>query len=439
MSWQRYKPNRQQPWNLLRVWTLHRRAGFAGTWTELQRDLADGPEKTISRILDGTSRTDGLPDNFAEMRQIIGKSAENSDRPERLMAWWVYQMYFSPDSLRERMTLVWHNHFATSNAKVKNLLSMKEQNEVFRKHGLGDFETLLTNTLKHPAMLKWLDGNENRAGRANENLGRETLELFTLGVGNYSESDVENASRALTGWSIDDNKFVVRDEWHDSSEKSILGRKGHFKGDDLIDITLKHPATPKRLAWRLCNELLAESLATEKHIDELATILSENRLNIRVGLETILTSELFFSTENLKQRIVDPESLIVGSTRALETFEPPASTMVLADWIEQTGRKLFYPPNVGGWPGGRSWLNSRTAIARANFGAALVQGKVNRSNIAINLSALAEKHSDRSTKHAIDFFTQLLTGKSVTEGSQNQLDLESTVIKILASPSAQLA
>ena len=209
-SWKPYRPTASSPWNLQRVWTLHRRTAFGATWNELQRDLQNGPEDSISRILEGHVRREGVPSDFHEMKTILGESAIASQRPERLAAWWVYQMYFSPDPLRERMALVWHNHFATSNFKVKNLRYMLSQNEIFRTHALEDFESLLSATLKHPAMLKWLDGDANRLGQPNENFGRETLELFTLGIGNYTESDVKNASRALTGWTVKDNQFTYK-------------------------------------------------------------------------------------------------------------------------------------------------------------------------------------------------------------------------------------
>jgi len=451
MNFQPYKPTTERPWNLRRVWTLHRRVGFAATWSELQRDLADGPVKSIDWILAGECRGDGVPGNFPEMSRVIGDSAVASDRPERLGAWWIYQMYFSPDPLRERMAILWHNHFATSNAKLENVQLMREQNEIFRHHAMGDFKKLLSATLKHAAMLKWLDGDENRAGKANENLGRETLELFTLGVGIYTEADVKDASRALTGWSVSQNKFVVRDDWHDANEKTILGQKGNFAGDDLVEIASKHESTARRLAWRLCSEFLSPEVATDDGIGELARILTESKLNLRVAVETILRSELFFSDENLKRRIVEPESFVVGAVRALEIFGPPASTMVLVDWVEQLGRKLFYPPNVGGWPGGRAWLNSRTIIARANFGVSLVSGGLHQGGAAPDLAGLVQRRArSAALPDAAVFFSELLTGTTPDDGGRelatnaseglndaNEI-LRNMMAQILASPGAQL-
>ncbi len=454
MSWKPWKPSKSEPWNLLRVWTLHRRAGFAATWSQLQRDLADGPEESIQRLLRGDPNQPGTPDNFAEMTDVLGDAAIGSTRPERLTAWWIYHLYFSPHPLRERMTLVWHNHFATSNAKVKNLVLMRQQNNVFRTDGLGSFQTLLTKVLKQGAMLRWLDGDSNRSGMPNENLGRELLELFTLGAGNYTEGDVKDASRALTGWSVYQDQFRIREDWHDSASKTILGNTGNLNGDDLVDITCRHPATALRVSERISHTFLADSVVTPESLEGLADVLTKNEFNIHKTIEVILRSQYFHCSANLKQRIAGPESFVIGTLRALEFFQPPASTLVLSDWIEQLGRKLFYPPNVGGWPGGRAWLNSRTSIARANFGAALVEGRLNRTGQTVDLLGLAEANiGNRKWDDIAPFYCQLLTGRSDREFVQPLLEKAKTelpdssepeqtakrlVTLILASPQAQL-
>ena len=446
-----YKPTADLPWNLQRVWMLHRRIGYGATWEELQRDLADGPAKTIDRFIGGKVRVSGVPDSFAEMRKILGDSAVTSGRSERLIAWWVYQMYLSPDPLTERLCTMWHNHFATSNAKVDDLQIMQEQNEIFRNFGKAKFETLLAKTIKHPAILKWLDGVENRVGKPNENLGRELLELFTLGIGNYTEADVKDASRALTGWTVKDDAFYFRDDWHDDQTKTILGKSGKFDGDDLLEIVTSHEATASRLAWRICDEFLSRNVVNDELVGEVSKILKTSGLDISVAVETLLRSEIFFSEANFKHRIVDPESFIIGTVRAVEIFEPPASTMVLADWLEQAGRKLFYPPNVGGWPGGRAWLNSRTAVARANFGATLVGGNLKRDGVAPDFRALAKKYTQSTeTTPTIAFYCELLTGerdeKLIADVERKSSDgdvssdqvLKRAVALILASPAAQL-
>src|SRR6516165_12348775 len=206
--WAPYKPDDGAPWGLRRVVHLHRRAGFAATWGEIQRDLKDGPGATIDRVLAGKSATEGVPEQFVKTADLLGESAGPSGDPARLKAWWVYRMLFSPDPLAERLTLMWHNHFATSNLKVENLTAMRRQNEIFRKLGRGPFGELLKAVVHDPAMLVWLDAPSNRKGHPNENLARELMELFTLGVGHYTERDVQDAARALTGWSVEEDAFA---------------------------------------------------------------------------------------------------------------------------------------------------------------------------------------------------------------------------------------
>ena len=448
-----YKPSNRVPWNLQRVWSLHRRTCFAGTWEELQRDLSDGPENSITRIFDGQVRAAGKPNDFTRLQELLGESAVASRRPERLTAWWIYLMYFSPSPLRERLCGMWHNHFATSNAKVKNLGLMRNQNQLFRQLGAGPFKPLLTAVLTQPAMLQWLDGDKNRVGKPNENLGRELLELFSLGSGHFNEQDVKEVSRALTGWTVERDQFRVRNDWHDSAEKTVLGKTGDFDGYDVIDIVCEHDQAPRRLAWRIGNEFLASSLVTEPLVEELATALRADNLKIDTALRLLVSSELFFSKENINRRIIEPESFVVGNVRALEHFTPPANTMILGEWIQQLGRKLFYPPNVGGWTGGKAWLNSRTAIARANFGAALVHGRLGKASVPVDLVKLATDHDIKETPVSLcGFYLKLLTGGSsigqvdrlvnshwATRDNDLNTKMQNVVANIIASPEAQLS
>ena len=202
-GWDRYIPGPDAPWNLARVVHLHRRAGFAATWGELQRDLRDGPDRCIDRLLSGTARAEGVPADFAAVAdKLVERGAKDIGR---LKAWWVYRMVAGPDPLGERLALFWHDHFATSAAKVGPMVG--RQNEIFRELGRAPYGELLTRVVHDPALLLWLDAPENTRGRPNENLARELMELFTLGVGNYTETDVKAAARALTGWTVEDGRF----------------------------------------------------------------------------------------------------------------------------------------------------------------------------------------------------------------------------------------
>ena len=198
--WAPYVPDDNAPWDLRRVVHLHRRAGFAATWDEIERDLKDGPEASINRLLEGKSRSRGVPDNFAAFADRLADRALAAPASNRLKGWWVYRMLFGPDPLTERLTLMWHNHFATSNLKVNDLALMRRQNETLRSLCRAPFGRLLHAMLRDPALLIWLDAPDNTKGHPNENLARELMELFTLGIGPYSENDVKQAARALTGW-----------------------------------------------------------------------------------------------------------------------------------------------------------------------------------------------------------------------------------------------
>ncbi|HEV3255968.1 MAG TPA: DUF1800 domain-containing protein [Gemmataceae bacterium] len=444
--WAPYVPSDQSPWNLRRVVHLHRRAGFAATWGEIQRDLKDGPQASLDRVLAGKAATDGVPEEFQKTADLLGESAASSGDPARLKAWWVYRMLFGPDPLTERLTLMWHNHFATSNLKVGNLAFMRGQNELFHKRGRGQFGELLSAVVHDPAMLVWLDAPSNRKGHPNENLARELMELFSLGVGHYTENDVKEAARALTGWSLDEEAFTEVSARHDAGEKTILGHKGPWKGNDLVRMVLEHPATSRRLAWRVCELFLGEKALKTVDIGALAAGLRARNLDMGWAVETVLRSRTFFAGENLGNRVLSPVEYVIGAARALELFEPPSSTLVLAEWIGRLGQDLFYAPNVGGWPGGRSWLTTRSLIGRANYAAALVQGRRVGRPGPMDTLALAGRHGE---KDVVAFYSRLLLGTAPGPAWRARLAAgvnpkgtkeaaRRTVALILAMPEAQL-
>jgi uncharacterized protein (DUF1800 family) len=445
--WAPYVPSEQAPWNLRRVVHLHRRAGFAATWGEIQRDLKEGPQASLDRVLAGKAATDGVPVEFHKTADLLAESAAASGDPARLKAWWVYRMLFGPDPLTERLALMWHNHFATSNLKVENLALMRRQNELFRTLGHRPFGELLGAVVHDPAMLLWLDAPSNRKGHPNENLARELMELFSMGVGHYGEADVKEAARALTGWSLEEEAFLEVAARHDAGMKTILGRRGAWNGEDLVRLVLEHPATPRRLAWRICDLFLGEKALKGADVGALAEGLRARKLDVGWAVGTVLWSRTFFSEENLGDRVVAPVEYVIGAARALELFEPPSSTLVLAEWCGRLGQDLFYPPNVGGWPGGRSWLTTRALIGRANYAAALVDGtRVGRPG-PMDALALARRHGEQDV---VAFYTRLLletepapawrarlaagVGQKVTDQAEAA---RRTAALILAMPEAQ--
>jgi uncharacterized protein (DUF1800 family) len=462
--WIPYTPGTSAPWNLRRVVHLHRRAGFAASWSELQRDLKDGPTRSIDRLLAGSARSEGVPEDFAFVADTLAERAAEVVRapagvpgsafpanPSRLKAWWLYRMFHGPDPLGERLTLLWHDHFATSNAKVRDLPAMRRQNELFRKHGRGSFADLLKAVVADPALLVWLDAPANRKGRPNENLARELMELFTLGIGHFTETDVKEAARALTGWFAEGGTRGKAED-HDDGEKTILGRKGKWRGEDLVRIVLEHPATSRRLAWRICGLLMGEKAVDAAALDALAAGLRANRLRIGWAVETVLRSLLFFDERNLGNRILGPVEYVIGTARALECFDPPPRSVVLGEWTARLGQDLFYPPNVAGWPGGRSWLGTQAIIGRANYAAALVEGKLTEPPSPPDLVALSSRHGrGRDLDAVLTFCAELLTGAPLSPAWRKRLlsalgpkptngreTIATAVALLIASPEVQL-
>jgi len=414
--WTPYKPDDDAPWNLRRVVHLHRRVVFGACWSEIQRDLAEGPEAAVSRVMDGTVRAEGVPEGFEQLAGVIGAAAVDSGSAERLKAWWLYRCLFSPHPLEERLTLMWHNHFATSNLKVNDLRLMKQQNDTLRKHALSPFGVMLRDIVHDPALLEWLDATSNRAGQPNENLARELMELFALGIGNYSEDDVKEAARALTGWTVRQNEFRNVESLHDEGEKTILSRTGNFDGDDLIDILIDEPAVARRLAWRLTNEFFGTGVVDDSALSELAEGLRTHNLDIHWGVGMILRSQLFFSDTNINSRVCDPVTFLIAPLRAIECWRNPPGTLILAEWIERMGQDLFSPPNVGGWAGGKSWLSTRTVIARANYASALAEGRLASPIQPPDLQEVFEAHvGSADLQKQIRALDQILFGESTEE------------------------
>jgi uncharacterized protein (DUF1800 family) len=439
--WAPYAPADKAPWDLRHVVHLHRRAGFAATWQELQRDLQDGPAASIDRFLAGRASAHS-PADFAATADLLASSAVAAGEIVRLKAWWFYRMLFGPDPLGEKLTLMWHDHFATANSKVQDAALMWRQNETLRRHARGRFADLLNAAVREPALLLYLDAQSNRKGRANENLGRELMELFTLGVGNYSEADVKDAARALTGWTIDDGQFIEVAARHDAGTKTILGATGEWNGSDLVAKLLRHQATADRIALKLCRQFFGEGVVRADIVQLLAADLREHDLDIGRAVEKILRSRVFFADANLGTRVLGPAEFIAGSVRALDLFDPAPSTLALADWSARMGQDLFEPPNVGGWPPGRAWIHTRSLIARANFATSLVAGRDIGLPSPYNPALLPQRLGLGTGSDALlIFYRRLLFGTDPTDAVRrraNGADGPRIVALLLSSPEAQL-
>ncbi len=290
-----------------------------------------------------------------------------------LRGWWVGEMLTTASPLTERMTLFWHNHFVSSQQKVKSAALMYRQNVLLRRHALGNFGTLTHAVAKDPAMLVYLDSATNRRGQPNENFAREVMELFTLGEGNYGEADIKEAARAFTGWSVDreTGTFRWRPAWHDSGVKAVLGRSGNFDGSAVLDILLAQPATAELIVAKLWREFVSPE-PEAREVERIAAAFRASGYEIRVALRELLLAPAFWAPANRGTLVKSPVDLVVGTLRQFEVPVDDARPVALL--TRQLGQDLFAPPNVKGWPGGEDWINGTTLLARKQFVTRLFDG-----------------------------------------------------------------
>jgi uncharacterized protein (DUF1800 family) len=282
-------------------------------------------------------------------------------------------MTTGPRPFQEKMVLFWHGHFATSFEKVRNAYYMWRQNELFRRLATGNWQELLTFAGKDPAMLIWLDQADSRRPHANENFAREVMELFSLGIGNYTETDVTEGARALTGWSLDrlNQEYVYRPAFHDDGVKTFLGRTGNLNGDDVIAQIVTHPAAARFITAKLWNYFAGQP-PTDELNGALAAVFRENGNNFKPLLRILFRSEEFYDPAVVRNQVKGPVQWLVGTARVLECALPP--TLICEGITRRLGQDLFAPPNVKGWDGGISWITTTTLLDRYNTAALLVQG-----------------------------------------------------------------
>jgi uncharacterized protein (DUF1800 family) len=362
--WAPFEPTDKDPWDEARVAHLHRRAGFGATRTDVVRDLKEGPQASVDRFFNPRPLTTDEQGILDSLRQGVLDSGD----ADRMKAWWLYRVLYDPDPLREKLTLFWHGHFATSNRKVNNLPLMLAQNESLRKHALGPFAELLSSMVGDGAMLVWLDGAGSKKEKPNENFGREFLELFTLGVGHYTEKDLREAARAFTGWSVENGKGVFHDTGHDDGDKTFLNQTGAWKSNDIVRITLEQPACAEFLCRKLYRFLVREDVEpTPELLRPLAEELRRHDYDIGHVVGIILRSRHFYDAAVRRQRIKGPVEFSAGLLRALDVPRADVRLLALALACERQGQDLFHPPNVKGWDGGKTWLNSSTVLERGNW------------------------------------------------------------------------
>lgn len=359
---------------------LLNRAGFGASPREVADYARLSHDQAVERLL-GDTRTaaqspppEWVSEPIVPLRKLRGMSPEERreflaheiQRGLDLRGWWINEMITTRSQLTERMTLFWHNHFVSSQQKVRFARLMYEQNVLLRRHAVGNFGTLLHEVGKDPAMVIYLDSAQNRKDKPNENFAREVMELFTLGEGHYTETDIREAARAFTGWSIDRDTgaFKFRRFIHDGGTKTVLGRSGNFDGDAVLDILLANRATADFIVAKLWREFISPD-PDAAEIRRIADAFHRSRYDVKAALRGVFLSPAFWAEANRAALIKSPVDLVVGTVRQFGIDYGDAVPFAMV--TSQLGQNLFAPPNVRGWPGGEAWINSSTLLARKTF------------------------------------------------------------------------
>ena len=374
-AWQPWRPCADDSWGPKWAAHLYRRAGFGPSRDDLAEAERLGPDGTLELLLRGRPEAQEIAETLNDVGRI---AAEADDHGDQLRGWWLYVMLRGGHPLREKMTLFWHNHFATSLVKVRDPVLMFRQNGLLRAHALGKFGPFLQAISRDGAMLIWLDSSSNVKGKPNENYARELMELFSLGVGNYTEKDVREAARAFTGWRTDGTGFAFDARLHDGETKTVLGRTGPWDGGDVVRIVLEQPSASRFLVRKLYRHLVSETATPpDVLLEPLCESFRRHDYDIAELVRTILASRLFYSPHAFRQRIKGPLEFVLGAVREVHRASGPDEALpqqVLVPRLAAMGQPLFSPPNVKGWPGGTAWLNTSTVLERDNFAGALAMG-----------------------------------------------------------------
>ncbi len=352
------------------------RTSFAAGLDDINAFAALSREQAADRLLEASGKKVATPapgwvGDFVPPRRIRAMSDEERraflrgqrEKGFELRGWWLSEMLTTTSPLTEKMVLFWHNHFVSSLQKVRSPVLMYRQHQLLRRHAFGNFAEFLHAIARDPAMVLYLDSASNRKGQPNENFARELMELFTLGEGNYSEHDVKEGARAFTGWSIDQDtgEFMFRAPVHDDGVKTVLDRSGSLDGDAVIDILLAQPQTADFIVTKLWREFVSPQ-PHPGEVKRLARVFRDGHYDIRVALRALLVSDAFYAPQNRAALIKSPIELIVGTLRQFRFETEDAAPFALVS--RQLGQDLFAPPNVKGWAGGETWINSATLLAR---------------------------------------------------------------------------
>ena len=396
------------PWNEENAAHLLRRAGFGGTYAEVQTAVTDGLNVAVDKLLNYQS----TPATSLDAR--LSRLAYDLTTFGGINRWWLTRMLYSPRPLEERLTLFWHDHFATAISKVGRAEAMYKQNVLLRQYATGNFIDFTISISKDVAMLIWLDNATNRKESPNENYGRELLELFTLGQGFYSELDVYSASKAFTGWTYrrSDQTFLFVDQYHDHSQKDFLGRVGDWNGDDIVRIACGEFAHGRLIASKLF-ALFAYENPEQAVIDRFADVYLKAGTSVKPLVEAILKSDEMYSSKALWSKVKSPvdHSIMAGRQLMIDN-DNLVRAIASANTLE--GQDLFNPPDVAGWDGGEAWISSGALLARMNYGNTLTA-------TYFDPTKFTQGQSFSGAGQLVDFFTTRLGPLPISAGTRDEL------------------
>ncbi len=381
---------------------LLRRAGFGASPQVIQQTAQQEIPQIIDGLLHPASTPDSIQDDvvISRLTDLVGETKNGGIPLQVVKMWWTHRMVASPHPLVEKMTLFWHGHFTSKLGGAQGDL-MLQQNQLFRRNALGNFRTLTQQVSRDPAMLQYLNGNQNFKAHPNENYGRELMELYTCGIGHYTEDDVKAAARAFSGWNLRQQQFFFNANQHDNTPKTFLGKTGNWNGDDIVDILVAHPATANRLCTQLFT-YLAYPNPEPKVLDALVKTYYRSGYEISAVVGEILRSQAFWSDKARNAVIKCPAQYVVGTVKMLgleqaADVQPEDITLtndmasnpgnggtvgnaaqrrtgnrlgllaLLPLAMRTMGQDILEPPSVKGWDGNEDWINSSTLLARVNF------------------------------------------------------------------------
>ena len=415
---------------------LMRRAGFGATLQELEESQAKGYEATVETLLHPEDAPEWDDDLFRRYQPDLNSVMYF----ESAQAYWMYKMINSKRPLEEKIALFWHGLFATAYGKLNHAKGVVNQTDTFRRHGLGSFHNILMELSRDPAMIFWLDNKDNHKDAPNENYGRELLELFSMGIGNYTEDDVKNCARAFTGWTIANDEYMsvrasrdsiwpsgridwqfeYRPEDHDDTEKKFLGRTGNFNGEDIIDIIAMRPATSWFIASKLYNYFVSDT-PNEEAIAFLAEEYRKSSGDIRSMMRGLFLSDYFKSEDVWYSRVKSPAELVVGTARLAGSYQSPRWDITnLASDANFMGQEILNPPTVEGWHTGTEWVDTGTLVERVNS-SALVIGDTVQPGVQAMIQRLKGGQNSYQPAELVDECLLLLGSLSVSDSTHDRL------------------